>query len=122
MKALSEAERRFHSMYQLCAQVRPHGFEAYFGSLAGDNASIARDSFIEIGAVRTAAVVDQAVAVFPGGLPSDLAQRRAKIAETAGFARPIWQRCDSEIARINEPLKRLMVDYAKKKKSEFVFR
>lgn len=123
VKTLSEAEGRFYAVYQLCAEARSRGFEEYFSSPAGDNVRIARDGFKEIGAIRTAAVVDRATAAFPGGdVPADLSQRRAVIARTAASARPVWRKCDEEILRIDEPLKRLLLDYAKKKKSAFVLR
>jgi hypothetical protein len=123
MKRLSEPERRFYAIYQLYAEARVRGFEAYFVSPAGENAAAARDGFIEIGAVRTAAVVERAMAVFPGGeLPQDSSQRRAAITQSAASARPVWRECDEAILKVDDPLKRLLMDYVKKRKGEFVFR
>jgi hypothetical protein len=122
-KVLSEPEARFHAIYQLCAGARVSGFEVYFGSADGAEARTARDGFVEIGAVRTAAIVERAMAVFPDGeVPGDRSRRQKLILQTAPAARPVWQQCDEQIRKADEPLAQLLVEYVKKRESEFVFR
>jgi len=123
VSALSEVERRYHAICQLRVEARTHGFENYFASPAGDDTPIAVEALKEISAVRTAAVVERAMAAFPGGeFPRELSRRRAAIAESGPSARPVWQKCDEQIIWLDESIGRLLLAYAKKKRSEFVFR
>ena len=121
--ALSEPERNYHALFEVCRAVRINGFESYFLSPAADDAPAALAGLKGVGAVRRATVFEAAMGVFPNHTaPAQLAERKDVVNRIVESARPIWIRCDEVFKSPDEPLSGLLLSYVKTNKVDFVFR
>lgn len=78
--SLTEKERVTYTIWWLEAEVNNGGFHQYFWNSAGDHAAIALKSLNNIGATKTASLLQQAIGVaFNGKLPSSRLERQDKL-------------------------------------------
>ncbi|MBI5093385.1 MAG: DMP19 family protein [Candidatus Hydrogenedentes bacterium] len=118
---LTDTERKFLAADWLEGEVDNGGFDQYFFNPSGDNSMVALAGLREMGASGAAALLERAVAVFPGGKPpTDTAKRREMMEQIAARSGPVWEQCDSEFYRLSESFSDLSLAYAKKKRAEIV--
>jgi len=78
--ALNEKEKAIFAIWWLEAEVNNGGFHQYFWNSAGDNADIAITSLNKIGAIKTAALLKQAIEIsFSGSLHLTRENRRIQL-------------------------------------------
>ena len=119
--SLTDAERRILAAYWVEAEVNNGGFDQYFFNSAGDNADAAWEGLKEMGATGAAALLERAMAIFPGGKPpTDRFKRQEVMQQIAGKSKPVWEQCDSEFYKLKESISDLSFAYAKKKRAEIV--
>jgi len=120
-RILTDTERRLLAAYWVEAEVNNGGFDQYFFNSAGDNAEAALSGLKEMGADGAAALLERAMAVFPGGKPpADRFKRQEVMEQIAGQSKPVWEKCDSEFYKLTESISDLSLAYAKKKRAEIV--
>ncbi len=116
---LSETERRLLAAYLVEAEVNNGGFDQYFFNSAGDDAEAALAGLKEMGAGGAAALLERAMAVFPGGKPpADRFKRQGVMEQIASQSKPVWNNCDDEFYELKESISELSLAYAKKKRAE----
>ena len=119
--SLTDTERRLLAAYWLEAEVNNGGFDQYFFNSAGNNAETALFGLKEIGATSAAALLEQAVAVFPGGKPpTDRFKRQEVMQQIAAQSKLVWDKCNSEFYKRKERINDLSLAYAKKQRAEIV--
>jgi hypothetical protein len=119
--SLTDTERRLLAAYWVEAEVNNGGFDQYFFNSAGDNAEAALAGLKDMGAAGAAALLERAMAVFPGGKPpADRFKRQEVMQQIAAQSRPVWEKCDSEFYKPKESIGDLSLAYAKKRRAEIV--
>jgi len=74
--ALTAEEKIFHDVDQLDREINNGGFEQYFSNSAGQNAHETLESLMSIGAKSSAAILAEAIGLFPGKkVPKDDEER-----------------------------------------------
>jgi hypothetical protein len=81
---LSPPERATITAYFLASEISNGGFEQFFINPAGNRWRETRDALRTVGAVRLAAIFDEALSVFPDGAPSSDQLTRCRQYEEAG--------------------------------------
>ncbi len=120
-RSLTHTERRLLAAYWVEAEVNNGGFDQYFFNSAGDNAEAALAGLKEMGAAGAAALLEQAMAIFPGGRPpADRFERQEVMQRIATQSKPVWEKCDSEFYKPKESISDMSLAYAKKKRAEIV--
>lgn len=118
---LTDTERRLLAAYWVEAEVNNGGFDQYFFNSAGDNAELAMAGLKDMGAVGAAALLERAMAVFPGGKPPVGRFKRQEVMEhIASQSKPVWSKCDDEFYKLTERISDLSLNYVKKKRTEIV--
>jgi hypothetical protein len=120
-RSLTDTERRLLAAYWVEAEVNNGGFDQYFFNSAGDNAEVALAGLKDMGAAGAAALLERAMAVFPGGKPpADRFKRQGVMEQIASQSKAIWNKCDDEFYKLKESISDLSLAYAKKKRAEIV--
>lgn len=79
-EALSDKEKAIYTIWWLEAEVNNGGFHQYFWNSAGDYAEIALVSLKNIGATKTASLLEKAIdTAFNGELPKSRAERQNQL-------------------------------------------
>ena len=74
-----------------------------------------------MGAVGATALLERAMAPFPGGKPpADRSKRQEVMDQIAPQSKPVWKKCDDEFYQLKENLSDLSLAYAKKNRVEIV--
>jgi len=74
-----------------------------------------------MGAVGAAALLERAMAVFPGGKPpADRFKRQELMDQIASQSKPIWSKCDDEFYELKESISDLSLAYARKNRADIV--
>jgi hypothetical protein len=119
--SLTEAEKRLCAVYELEGQVGNGGFDQYFFNSSGGNAEMALVGLKDMGAADAAAILERAMAVFPGGKPpTDRKSRWKAMDRIASRSAPAWQTCDSEFYQKGQDTYELCLAYARTKRTEIV--
>jgi len=119
--SLTDTERKLLAAYWLEAEVNNGGFDQYFFNSAGDNAEAALAGLKEMGASGAAALLERAMAVFPGGKPPpDRFKRQDAMEKVANQSKPVWDKCVDEFYKLKESISDLSLTYAKQKRTEIV--
>jgi hypothetical protein len=120
-RSLTDTERRLLAAYWVEAEVNNGGFDQYFFNSAGDNAEAALAGLKEMGAAGAATLLEQAMAVFPGGKPpADRFKRQEVMQQIEAQSKPVWEKCDTEFYKPKESISDLSLAYAKKKRAEII--
>jgi hypothetical protein len=120
-RSLTDTERRLLAAYWVEAEVNNGGFDQYFFNSAGDNAEAALAGLKEMGAAGAATLLEQSMAVFPGGKPpADRFRRQELMQQIAALSKPVWEKCDTEFYKPRESISDLSLAYAKKKRAEII--
>lgn len=82
LDGVSRAERMFLAVWELEAEVNNGGFDQYLLNSGADEASVAREALVEMGAASTLAVLDDFARALPGGAPApERSARHAQLGE-----------------------------------------
>jgi hypothetical protein len=119
--SLTGTERRLCAARGFDGEVNNGGFDQYFFNSTGDDAELALAALQDMGATAAAALLERAMAVFPGGKPpTDREKRWEAMKEMESRSKPVWEKCDSEFYNCKENIDALCLAYAKKKRTEIV--
>jgi len=119
--SLTETERQIVAAYWVELEVGNGGFDQYFNNSAGDSAATALAGLKAMGATAAAAILERAMAVFPGGKPpADRGQRGKIMEEIDAKATPIWNKCDKDLDELKVDIAASCLAYAKKKRAEII--
>jgi hypothetical protein len=118
---LTDTERRLLAVSWVETVVNTEGFDEYFLNSAGDNAEAALAGLKDMGADDAAALLERAMAVFPGGMPpADRSKRQTAMEGIASQSKPVWDKCDEEFYKLKDSIDNLSLAYAKRKRTEIV--
>jgi len=118
---ITEAERRLVAVYWLDGEVHNGGFDQYFFNSAGNDSEAALAGLKEMGASGAAALLERSMALFPGGKPpADRQKRQQAMDRIREQSKPVWGQCDDAFYELKEDLHQLVLEYAKKKRTEIV--
>jgi hypothetical protein len=118
--ALTPAERVAYCIDALEREVNNGGFDQFFWNSSGDTAHETHAALLEIGAAAAAELVQEAIAVFPGGkVPTDRAQREKVLESLPESAREKWHELDGRFYDYPDDLTTLMRGYVQAHRSGF---
>ncbi len=116
---LTDTEKKFIAICWLQGEVNNGGFDQYFFNSAGNDAEIALAGLRDIGAFKARELLEQAMAVFPGGKsPADRFKRQEEMVKIRNQSELVWEKCDREFFKLPELLS---LTYVKQNKAEFRF-
>jgi hypothetical protein len=108
----SEAQRVFSAIWALESQVNNGGFVQYFGSDDGDTANFAPTALRQIGALRCASIVEQALrAVSAKPLPDSQEARQQALEATGKAANAKLDKLDEQFLAYPDNLTDLLFDF-----------
>jgi len=117
---LSHAEQVFCCVDGLRGEVSNGGFDQYFFNYASDRAQEVVEALEEIGAKRTARIVERALSVFPRGRPSKrIGTRREQHGRLSTKSMALLGASDNEFYEDKDDLERLILDYVKANRDQF---
>ena len=117
---LSDAEKVFYMTQNLEMDVNSGGFERYLFYAEEECIAGVVQAFVEIGAVKTAAICEKALQAYGRELPLDMSERQDLILELeSDEVYELLNECDSEFFEYEEDLTALNYKYVMKHKSEF---
>ncbi len=106
--SLTAAERVVFSLDALEREVNNGGFRQYFENSSGDHCLDAPIALRALGAPKFAAMVERALALFPGGQPaSDRSERQRQMLTWGPVQESALEALDSEFFTYPEPLAQL---------------
>jgi hypothetical protein len=115
LHGLSPFEQVFAAVWSLEGEVNNGGFDQYFFNSAGDHAAAAKIALVSIGALRTAAVLAQAMALFGSSGPSeDQSTRQEQLEVLAEASDEPFESLDQEFLRYPEDLSELLASHMSK--------
>lgn len=119
-ESLSHPEKVLNSVYWLESEINNGGFEQYYFNSSGNYAIDTPAALEDIGASRTAKIVREANAVFPGGSPPRNRDDRTEILDQISEdIQERWDELDNQFLKYEEPLEELQINYMKLNKNEF---
>ncbi len=98
-------------VWELEAEVNNGGFHQFFFNSAGDRTADTIRALKVIGAVRTAEIVGEAAAMFPGGMPSADRYKRQNQLEQVSPNGDEFDSLDERFYRYEEDLESLVEAY-----------
>lgn len=105
---LSKYERIFYVAQQLEAEVNNGGFSQFFFNSSGDFSNELYDTFVEIGATKTASICKKATDAFGCLIPSDTSKREAFLDECLNEqVEAILAECDAAFYEYEDDLTNL---------------
>lgn len=109
---LDKKEKAIYTIWWLETEVNNGGFQQYFWNSTGDHADIALQSLKDIGASKTASIVERAINVaFDGELPSSQAQRQHQLAMDEEAKGERLDSLDAEFYEYSEDFYKLLDAY-----------
>jgi hypothetical protein len=112
--SLSVPEKTIHCVWWLEAEVNNGGFDQYFFNDAGDHAADTPVALERIGAPRAAAIVRQAIAIFPAPGPSPHRfSRQAQLERLPSSRRDEFEHLDKAFYAYPEDLEALLATFAR---------
>ncbi len=110
--ALNEKEQAIYTIWWLEAEVNNGGFHQYFWNSAGDHADTALQSLKNIGASKTASLLEQAIKIaFGGNLPSSREERQKQLEIDEGAKMEKLEELDSEFYEYSEDFYKILDAY-----------
>lgn len=118
-ESFSKPEKVLYAVFCLETEINNGGFEQYYFNSSGNYAIDTPAALEEIGAFRTAELVQEANSSFPGGSPPrnwDERIKRAELVSDEISAR--WDELDNRFYEYVDPLEELQIEYMKLKKND----
>jgi hypothetical protein len=111
-EALGSLNKVFVCVWSLKGEVDNGGFDQWLFNSSGDWAYDTPRCLEEIGAVKTAAIVKEAINIFPGGVvPVDLEERRTAMENIGETVSLRWDKLSDIFYREEENLDELLAAY-----------
>jgi hypothetical protein len=118
--ALSEPQRSFFFNQNFEREINNGGFSQYFFNSSGVNAHETVVSLKEIGALKTAQILQQAIDQFPDRqVPSDEEERRRVIDAIEEKSNKTWDELDDQFYEYADDLSALNFEFVKKHRDSF---
>lgn len=112
---LNEKEQAIYTIWWLEAEVNNGGFHQYFWNSAGDHADVALKSLNDIGATKTASLLEKAIDIaFDGQLPESRAERQDQLEIDEDSKVDALGDLDSEFYKYSENFYKMLDSYAGK--------
>ena len=119
--SLNPGERVIFCLDGLEREVNNGGFQQFFLNSSGDHSLDTPGALRALGAPRVAAIVEHALAVFPGQQPArDRDAREAQVEGLGPAALAELERLDAAFLAYPEPLARLERSYVQAHRAEFI--
>ena len=119
-ESLNEYEKNFLYIDMLEGQVNNGGFDQFFFNSSGDYSHEALRALEEIGASKTADLVEQAIKAFPSlPIPKDTEVRRPLMNDLPESISDTWDELDGKYYEYPEDIAGLIIEYVKKNKDKF---
>jgi Domain of unknown function (DUF4375) len=110
----------FSAVWALESEVNNGGFQQYFQNQSGETAGAIVAALERIGARRTAAIVAEALAAFPGGPPPpETGARRRRLASASPEALETWARLDEAFFSYPDNLTELLYEFVRSRPETF---
>lgn len=117
---LTEAEKKFIYIEILEAEINNGGFDQYFYNSSGNYSTETLEALKEIGAIKTAKIVEEAFKVFSENpIPKNNEKRREILERINSKTSEKWQELEDEFYLHEENIGSLLLEYVRKHKSEF---
>ena len=117
---LTEPQKSFYYNQDLEREINNGGFNQYFCNTSGDNAHETVLSLKEIGANKTADILQQAIDQFPNKMvPKDRDERTKIVEQIEETANEVWDELDQKFYKYEDDLNTLNIQYVKKNKDFF---
>jgi hypothetical protein len=119
-QAQTAVQKVFSAIWGLEAEVNNGGFQQYFYNTTGEAAGDVVAALNTIGANKTAKIVGNAIALFPGGTPPiDWETRSKRLTEASQEVLARWEQLDREFFDYPNNLTNLLYDFVKAHPQEF---
>lgn len=120
MVKLTEEQKIFFYNQSLEREINNGGFNQYFLNSSGDFAHQTVQSLQTIGANKTADILQNAIALFPGKItPQDRTERLEILEQIEEMADPIWENLDQQFFAYEDDLNTLNIEFVRKNKDRF---
>jgi hypothetical protein len=120
LHSLTPGERVAFHVDELEREINNGGFAQFFGNASGAHVPETIAALEEIGARRMAALVREALAHFPGGVPpADQAERGTALDGVADDVRAAWTDLDDRFCAYPDDLTALMRRYVEGHRGQF---
>lgn len=117
---LTKQEKTLYYLIVIDKEIYNGGFNQYFFNSSGDNAHEALNSFIEIGALKSAHIVIQAFNLWPNEIvPSDRNTRQNMLEEVEIYANDSWEKLDYEYCKDEDKLIEKLFQFILNNSSKF---
>jgi hypothetical protein len=119
---LTDAERVFVLVENVEREVNNGGFDQFFMNSSGDHAEESHAALLEIGAVKTAALLEKAMSIFIDGFVPQTYEERMIVLDEVGEdeAQGWFEDCDSEYYDgLDENIAALLLEYVKENIAQF---
>jgi len=120
LEKLTLPQKYFYFNQNLEREVNNGGFNQYFINSSGEFAHETLTSLRLIGANKTADILQQAIAQFPGlQVPKDRNEREEPVFQIQDEANTVWGKLDDQFFVYEDNLNELNIHYIKQNKSDF---
>lgn len=119
LEGLRPAEQVVYCINGLEREVNNGGFEQFFLNSPGEYARETEASLRTIGAHHTAALVEQAIGVFPGGPSPDQDTRAGQVDALSDDARALLDSLSADFVEYHDDLSGLLRAYAARHQEDF---
>ena len=118
--SLSEAEQIFYAAWHFESEVNSGGFESYYFSPGGDHALDAPLALKRIGASQLEAILEEAIRMFPGGLPPrDTDGRQERMEALGDDVYSLWEVQDEKVYSRTDQTEELLWTFYQNNKRDF---
>lgn len=120
MDNLTEPQKFFFYNQNLEKEINNGGFDQYFFNPTGEYAHETVRSLMEIGAHKTANILQRAINVFPNqNVPKDREKRVASMENLNEKVNEIWEELEQEFYAYEDDLNSLNLEFVRKNKDSF---
>ena len=117
---LTEPQKNFYYNQNLEREVNNGGFNQFYLNPSGDFAHETVNSLKEIGAHKTAEILQKANDQFPDKtVPKDREKRQETLEQIEDAANKIWEELDQKFFTYEDDLNSLNMDYVSKNRNDF---
>ena len=120
IEKLNSSQRTFLFVENLEREINNGGFNQFYFNSSGDFSQETLNALLEIGAEKTAKVVENANSEFDNGnVPKDRTERQNKLELIEEKAEENWEKCDTEFYEYQDDLTELLIAFILKNKADF---
>jgi hypothetical protein len=120
IEKLNSSQRTFLFVENLEREINNGGFNQFYFNSSGDFSQETLNAFLEIGAEKTAKIVENANSEFDNGnVPKDRTERQNKLELIEEKAEENWEKCNTEFYEYQDDLTELLIAFILKNKADF---